>query len=158
VVGIGIAIAGAVELTVGAIGGIIASIIGRKILLIISAVITLISILVYFPLINTLSVAGIFVALSFEQAAVGLGYGGSIGAFLNEQFETKYRSSGAGITYMLGLLISGVVAGIILPVIVVGTRSLISAWQYVQALALIMVTFSIVCLYFTKETKRISLE
>jgi len=157
VVSLAISIGALVDVITQVVGGVAGSIIGRKKMFLIGTVISLISIFGYFPLVNTLNIAYIFLASAFVQGAIGLGYG-NVGAFLNEHFETRYRYSGGGLCYQLGSLVSGVTAGVILPLIIVGASDVISQWPYVAALSAAVTVISIICLLFTKETKRIELQ
>jgi MFS family permease len=157
VVSLAISVGALVDAIMQVVGGVVGSIIGRKKTFLISTVISLIVVFIYFPLVNTLNIAYIFLASALAQGAIGCGYG-NVGAFLDEHFETRYRYSGGGLCYQIGSLITGVSGGVILPLIMVGAPSVISQWPYVLGLTAALTIISIICLLFTKETKGIELE
>jgi MFS family permease len=156
-VSLAISVGALVDWIIQIVGGMVGSVIGRKRTFLISTVASLIFVFTYFPLFNTLDIAYIFLASALAQGAIGLGYG-NVGAFLNEQFETRYRYSGSGLCYQIGSVVSGVTIGIVLPLIIVGTPSIISQWPYVAGLTAALTIVSIICLLFTKETKGIELQ
>jgi MFS family permease len=140
------------------IGGIAGSIIGRRKTCLISALITLVFDVVYFPLlVNTLNVTNIFLASILLQAAYAPG-SAVVGALVSEHFDTKYRVTGAGLCYQIGGLIGGVAGGIILPLLLLGVPDLISQWPYVTGLAVAVTLLTILGLIFSKETKGIELK
>jgi MFS family permease len=139
------------------IGGVFGSIKGRRTGLLIAALVCLIAVGGYFPLVNTLDVTNIFLAMFFAMVGVGLA-NGCLGAFLNEYFETKYRYSGAGLSYQVSTLITAVSAGIIFPLILVNAGSVITQWPYALGLTVALILISITCLACAKETQGVALD
>jgi MFS family permease len=136
------------------IGGIAGSIIGRRKTCLISALITLVFDVIYFPMVNTLNVTYIFLASILLQFAFAPG-AATVGVLAAEHFETKYRVTGAGLCYQIGGLIGGVTSGIILPLLIVVAPSVTSQWPYVTGLAIAVTLLSAIGLALTKETKGI---
>lgn len=70
-----------------------------------------------FPILNTGTIAAYGLALCFTMAIAGM-VGGAVGAFLPEQFPTRYRYTASGISYQITGVIGGGITPLIAPVIV----------------------------------------
>lgn len=156
-ISLAVSVASLMDVFFQVIGGVLGSIKGRRTTLLIAAGVCLIATGAYFPLVNTLNVTNIFLAMIFSLAGVGLA-NGCLGAFLNEYFETKYRYSGAGLTYQVSTLITAISAGIIFPIILVNAGSVITQWPYALGLTVALILLSMVCLACAKETQGVALE
>jgi MFS family permease len=74
-----------------------------------------------------------------------------------ESFATKYRYSGAGITYQLGGMITGILVAVILPVFLI-TYGVIGSWQPIVLVNIALCLLAIVSTFFLKETRGTALE
>ncbi|RJQ79714.1 MFS transporter [Pseudonocardiaceae bacterium YIM PH 21723] len=92
------------------ISGFYADRIGRRTVIAGAAVLSAVWGLALFPVVDTGSPLLFAVAMCVTLACMGLGYG-ALGAFLPEQFATRYRYTGAGMGFALG----GVLGGAALP-------------------------------------------
>ncbi|MEZ2392021.1 MFS transporter [bacterium RCC_150] len=72
---------------------------------------------VLFPILNIGTIAAYGLALCFTMVIAGM-VGGALGAFLPEQFPTRYRYTAAGVSYQLTGIIGGGITPLIAPVIV----------------------------------------
>jgi nitrate/nitrite transporter NarK len=87
-------------------GGLLSDRIGRRRVLLFVNVAAIPWALVLFPLLNTESSVAFFVgqAVSFVIAGHGFGVAGS---FLSEMFHTRYRYTGAGLSYSIAAIVGG---------------------------------------------------
>jgi MFS family permease len=108
--------------------------------------------LLLFPILNVGSVFLYGVALCVAMAIAGLAYG-AVGAFLPEQFPTRYRYSAAGISYQMSAIVGGGVAPLVAPVIVSAYGTTI----FGVVLAAISVVAAI-CTFSLKEIRGESLD
>jgi MFS family permease len=90
---------------------------------------------------------------------LGWGFGtglvsGPLPAIYAESFETKYRMSGAGLSWQLGGLVMGVVtAFVVSPIIAAGSASVDQVWPYVAGINVVMCSFGVIGSLLYKETK-----
>jgi len=110
----------------------------------------------YFFLLNTLNPIWIIVAqmLLYGIAQTPLG---ACSAIFTESFPTKYRASGAGLTYQLAAAVTGVMISLILPLFIV-TYGVVGAWQPVVWVSIAVTIVGIMATFFVKETKGTVLE
>jgi MFS family permease len=94
------------------IGATLADRIGRRPVLLIAHVCGAALSLVLFPIINGATVT-LFAVVTWTLFLVcGINYG-PMGSFLPELFQTRYRYTGAGISYTFGTLIGGAIVPIV---------------------------------------------
>jgi len=129
---------------------------GRQRAMIFSVLWALVAAIVFFPLINTLNPALIVLGelLLFGPTVCNVG---PVNALFAESFPTKYRYSGSGLAYQMGTLISGIVAAIIIPIVVIGTGGVKNSSPYVAIVAVAVVLISLIATLFVKETKDVQL-
>jgi MHS family shikimate/dehydroshikimate transporter-like MFS transporter len=127
--------------------------IGKKKLLIISALITAILSFPFFMLINTGNPALIILALVLMFNAANSGYA-VIASFFSEQFPTKYRYSGVSFCYHLGGVLSGGLAPILASTMLVLYKG-INAWPYIAAIGLTYTIISLITILAIKEKNKI---
>jgi metabolite-proton symporter len=109
--------------------------VGRRRLLLVGIVFSLVWSLVMFPLMNTRNPILIAVSLSGALLAMGIAWG-PLGAYLPELFGTDVRYTGAGVAYNLG----GVFGGGVAPLVVAQlgqTRGTTSVGVFMAAMAVI---------------------
>jgi MFS family permease len=70
-----------------------------------------------FPLLNMASVVTYGLAICGTMAIAGLAYG-AVGAFMPEQFHTRYRYTAAGVSYQISGVIGGGLAPLVAPLLV----------------------------------------
>ena len=137
-------------------GAFLSDYIGRLKVLRIGGILMIASLFPYFWMLNTQNWIWIL-------AAQALLYGvdeipvGSNHALFTESFATKYRASGAGLTYQLSGFITGVVLAIILPVLLL-TYGVVGAWLPMVWISIGMTVMSMAASFFVKETKGVTLE
>jgi hypothetical protein len=91
-------------------------------------------------------------AVCVAMAIAGVSYG-AIGAFLPEQFPTRYRYTAAGISYQLTGIVGGGIAPLLAPVIV-STQGTFVLGVFLAALSAV----AAVCTFSLKETRGESLD
>lgn len=92
-----------------AFAGFISDYIGRRMTYIIGFIVQAAGAVALFPLVNTGSLANIYLSLCFLAVGLGLTYG-QTGATFAEIFPTEVRASGASISYALGSILGGAFA------------------------------------------------
>ncbi|MDG6904638.1 MAG: MFS transporter [Nitrososphaerota archaeon] len=127
---------------------------GRKRTLLVCNGIFVVAMAAFFPLINTLNLTLIVLAQTLISATIGLSNAG-IQTLMAESFPTKYRYSGAGISYQIAALIAGIVTTIVASATsAVGT---LSATPYIAAIVMIVIVAAIVANIMIKDTKGVDL-
>ncbi len=139
----------------GIIGAILGDKYGRKPVALLSASLTLISSPIFFLLINTGN--GLMVILA-QMLLLGSAFMviGVLPAILSENFGTKYRYSGVGLSNNIGGVVTAV-ATILESVIIAGISGVVNAWPYVALLSMAISALSIIAMLFLKETKDVNL-
>jgi MFS family permease len=139
------------------IGSLLADIINRRTILLISAAVFLITTIPYFYLINT---GDVFLAAIAEIVGFGFVFGfgyGAIPTFYTENFPTRYRASGASAAYQISQVYGGglipILAGLIL-----NAYGIQKAYLYIGFLVMVYGVLAILAILATPETKGASLE
>ncbi|HZB94065.1 MAG TPA: MFS transporter [Stellaceae bacterium] len=139
------------------IGSLLADLINRRTILLVSAVVFLVFAIPYFYLVNTGSflLAAIAEIVGFGFV-FGFGYG-AIPTFYTENFPTRYRASGASAGYQVAQVYGGGVIPIIAAFILqrVGIQR---AYLYIGALVMAYAALAIIAILRTPETKGANLE
>ncbi len=138
------------------ISSILTDRIGRRPVLLISAIVLIIFIIPYFALINTgnfwLAALADLIGFGF---VFGFGYG-AIPVFYTENFPTKYRASGASASYQIAQVYGGgalpIIAGIIL--VAVGIHI---AYLYIGIITMVYAVLAIAAILYFKETRNVDL-
>jgi MFS family permease len=145
-------IAAAFMLVFMIIGALLADIINRRTILLITATTFLIFAIPYFYLINTHSfiLATIAEVIGFGFVG-GFGYG-AVPAFYTENFPTRYRASGASASYQISQVYGGglipILAGLILH-----AAGIKRAYIYIGLLVMVYAVLAILAILTTPETK-----
>ena len=150
-------IAAAFMLVFMIIGSWLADLIGRRVVLLIAAVVFLVFAIPYFYLVNTgsflLAAVGEVIGFGF---VFGFGYG-AIPAFYTENFPTRYRASGASAGYQIAQIYGGglipILAGLILKAV-----GIHQAYLYIGLLVMVYAILAIFAILATPETRRVDLE
>lgn len=139
------------------VGSWLADLIGRRMILLLAAVVFLVFAIPYFYLVNTgsflLATIGEVVGFGF---VFGFGYG-AIPAFYTESFPTRYRASGASAAYQIAQVYGGGLIPILAGVILKGV-GIHSAYLYIGALVMVYAVLAILAILATPESKRTDLE
>jgi MFS family permease len=137
-------------------GAYVSDYIGRLNIVRLAGVLLIAVLFPYFFLLNTLNPIWIIVAqmLLYGIAQTPLG---ACSAIFTESFPTKYRASGAGLTYQLAAAVTGVMISLILPLFIV-TYGVVGAWQPVVWVSIAVTIVGIVATFFVRETKGTELE
>ncbi|MDE2130986.1 MAG: MFS transporter [Betaproteobacteria bacterium] len=139
------------------IGSLLADIINRRTVLLISAAVFLVFAIPYFYLINT----GSFLLASIAEIigfgfVFGFGYG-AIPTFYTENFPTRYRASGASAGYQISQVYGGglipIVAGLLLH-----AYGIHKAYIYIGLFVMVYAVLAILAILATPETKGVNLE
>jgi MFS family permease len=133
-------------------GALLGDRIGRKRTILVSCVLSILSVAIYFSLLSTLNTGLIVFAQVFVFGAVMVGVS-VVPAWFAEQFPTKIRQSGAGLSYQLGALFAGIITVAILPALVVAGGGTGTASFNVQILSLAVCLVSLIAILVTTETR-----
>jgi MFS family permease len=133
-------------------GALISDKIGRKKTLYLSALLTMVFTYPYFMLINTGSYALIILAQLLLIGSIFIA-AGVIPILLAEQFVTKYRYSGIGLSNQSGGVLAGVLTTFVLPAIIISSGTLTAAWPKIVFVSIGICILSIIFISFIKETK-----
>ncbi len=133
------------------IGSILGDKIGRRRVILIGAILSAAFAFPYYILINTRMAGDVILGQSVFLAVVMFGFG-VIGALMPENFPSKYRNSGASLSYQLAAPMSAV-ASVVPPyfLTVFGGQ----AWIYIATLMIGICVASLIALAFTAETIRV---
>jgi len=139
------------------IGSLLADIINRRTILLISAIVFFVFAIPYFHLINT---KDFFLATVAEVIGFGFVFGfgyGAIPTFYTENFPTRYRASGASAGYQISQVYGGglipILAGILLR-----SYGIHRAYLYIGLLVMVYALLAIYAILATPETKGADLE
>lgn len=139
------------------IGSLLADIINRRTILLISAIVFLVWAIPYFYLINT---GNFWLAVLAEVVGFGFVFGfgyGAIPTFYTENFPTRYRASGASAAYQVSQIYGGgiipIVAGLILR-----AYGIHRAYIYIGLFVMAYAVAAIWAILATPETKGVDLE
>jgi MFS family permease len=138
------------------LGAYISDYVGRLRIFRISAVLTIVALYPYFWLLNTLNPILILAAQALLYGVNDISLGAN-SAIYAESFPTKYRSSGAGLTYQLGGVVTGVLVALVLPLLIVA-YGIVESWQPIVWVTAVLAIVAIVASYFVKETRGSTLE
>ncbi|GAA4708970.1 MFS transporter [Phytohabitans rumicis] len=145
VLSLGIVAAAVVALFVF-LGGRLSDRYGRRNIIIVTGVLAVVWSIGVFPLLSTGSPLAFGLGLAGAFALNGLAFG-PVGAFLPELFATRYRYTGAGVSFNLGGIIGGAVPPLLAPVL----ADSFGAMAVGAMIALLAVT-SVVCTWALTET------
>jgi MFS family permease len=129
-------------------GAILGDKIGRKKVVLIGAVLSLLMVFPYYMLLNTKVFTNVILGQCLFLGFVMVGHG-VIAAFFPENFPTKYRNSGAGLSYQLGAPLSAITASLAPYFLVLYGDN---GWYYVSGMVVMLCVASLIMLTFTKET------
>jgi MFS family permease len=136
------------------IGGIITDFLGKKSVMIFSIILVIIFSYPYFLLLGTKNITLILLAQSLLFAITALAVGALPKRF-GEHFNTKYRYSGAGLSFQIGALLGGIPA-IIIPLFAILAGGFLNAWPYVMVTLVVVSLLSLIATIFVKEAERLS--
>jgi MFS family permease len=130
--------------------------VGRRKIVYVSAVLCILVLYPYFFLLNTLNWVCIVAAQVLLYACSTLS-GGVNSAIYTETFATKYRYSGAGLTFQMSGFVSGILIAILLPYLLT-TYGVLGAWQPLVWTCMALSILAILSAYSAKETRGTALE
>jgi MFS family permease len=150
-----VAIGGVAGVVANMVGSVLAQMIGRKRTYIIAIVAGIIFTFPFFLLIGTLNAVLIYLSyvLALFIDEMGFGVLASIGP---EQYPTRLRYSGTGLSYQIGTLFVGLI--LFLVSYIVSAYGVIGAWPYVAAVMTSLLVLSLISVSLLKETKDVSIE
>ncbi|MDV6271189.1 MFS transporter [Rhodococcus globerulus] len=139
-------IGGAALVATTILGAWLSDRIGRKRVSIIGSSAGVLASLAVFPIIDRGDPLDFLLGLSLLMAAVGIGYG-VLASYLPELFATRYRYTGAGVSYNLASVLGGAVTPVLAATLMSSFGS-IAIGVYLAILSLI----GLVCISLTKDT------
>jgi MFS family permease len=135
-----------------AVSAVLADRVGRKRVLLIACAVSVVWALITVPLLDTTDSFLMWLALAGCLALMGLSFG-PMGAFLPELFRTRYRYSGAALSYSLG----GVLGGALPPLIAVKLQAGPGSFAVGVMIAVIALV-SLFCVLGLPETRNQDLD
>ena len=133
------------------IGALLGDIIGRKMVLFISIGVTVIFAYPFFLLLHTQNYTLIIIAYIILVGAIEFGL--SQFAFVTENFRTRVRTTGSGVSYYGAGLVGGVIVGFLTPVIVAYSAGPVHAAPIEASISIILGILSFISILSLKETK-----
>jgi metabolite-proton symporter len=103
------------------------------------------------PMVDTGDPVLFVIAMAVTYAIVGVSYG-PVAAFIPEIFATRYRYTGAGLSFNLG----GIIGGAVPPLIAGALLASFGSWA-ISLMMAIFVLISLVCTYLLPETVGVTL-
>ncbi|MCH4815815.1 MAG: MFS transporter [Saccharolobus sp.] len=135
------------------LGGILSDRIGqRKLILLISNILSIIASVTFFPLLNLGDIVWFMIAYSFLGFSIGLGFG-TVAALLTGLYPTRYRYTASGFSFQLGGVIAGIYSSLLLPTAILVSHGLVKAWPLIEILAVSVCVISLVTNLLLKETE-----
>ncbi|MDG6929434.1 MAG: MFS transporter, partial [Nitrososphaerota archaeon] len=128
---------------------------GRKRAMMITMVWFLIGSVLFFPLLNTKNLALIVLAQTLISACIGFG-NAPIQTLMGESFPTKFRYSGAGVTYQMAALIAGVVTTAVASTATYA-YGVMGAAPYLGGTAIALTLIALVCNVLVRDTRNVDL-
>jgi MFS family permease len=145
-------IAGVLFAVATAVSAVLSDRVGRRRMLGGAHIIGIVWVLILFPILNSGSLLGYAAGICLTTTIAGLVFG-PLGAFLPEQFHTRYRYSATGISYTLSGVIGGGIVPLLAPVIIG------SASQFVFALFLaVLLAIAAACTFCLREVREGTLD
>ncbi|HKM51252.1 MAG TPA: MFS transporter [Candidatus Bathyarchaeia archaeon] len=138
------------------LGALISDYVGRLKVLRVGGILTIAAFFPYFWMLNTLNLIWILVAQAILYGIDEIPNGSNCALF-TESFATKYRASGAGLTYQLSSFVTGVVIAFVLPSLLLA-YGIVGAWQPIIWVSIGMTVMSLAASFFVKETRGVALE
>lgn len=133
-------------------GAILGDVIGRKPVIIVGALLSLVLIYPYFTLLHTLNPLNIILAQVMLLGAILFGTG-VVSALFTEQFQTSLRYSGSGLSYQLGALFTGILVTFVIPSIIVASHGPVKAVTSMTELGIGVAIVSLIAILLIKEKK-----
>lgn len=134
-----------------ALSATLADRVGRKRILLVAGALSIGWGLAIFPLMDTQNYVLMWTALAGCLALMGLSFG-PMGAFLPELFRTRYRYSGAALSYSLG----GVLGGALPPLVAVEVQAHLGSFA-VGVMISVIAVISLLCVTALPETRQVEL-
>ncbi|MFF2084019.1 MFS transporter [Nocardia sp. NPDC058176] len=134
------------------IGALYSDRVGRRRMMAIGTVYSIVFALLLFPILSIGSTWSFVLGACLSQVGVGLAYG-PVGAQLPELFATRYRYTGAGLSYNL----AGVLGGAVTPLLAVQLEATVGGGAVGVYLAGVAAV-SLLCVLATRETHRQSID
>jgi MFS family permease len=151
-----VAISAGVGIFICILGGYLGDVIGRKWTIRIGIGIPMFMVVPSFIIMQTKNPALIILAQIMFFSFTYVSFGNFASSF-TEQFETKYRNSGAGLGYQFGAFINGIVTVAVVAPILSFFKGPLDSWPYVLAVVEVMAVCGFICTFFMKETKGVEL-
>jgi MFS family permease len=142
---------------IAALGGAyVSDYVGRRQMVVVSALLCIAILYPYFYLLNTLNWIWIVIAQVILYFCSVLA-GGVNSAIYTETFDTKYRYSGSGLTFQMSSVVAGLLIAFLLPGLIT-SYGIVGAWQPLVWSCIILCILAIVSAYFAKETRGATLQ
>jgi MFS family permease len=138
------------------LGAFVSDYVGRLKVVRVGSILLIAALFPYFWMLNTQNWVWILVAQGMLYGVDEIPFGSGCVLF-TESFATKYRASGAGLTYQLTAFVTGVMIALILPVLLL-TYGIVGAWQPMVWISIGFSVVAIIASFFVKETAKETLE
>jgi MFS family permease len=147
-----IAISAVAGLLVCILGGHLGDVIGRKWSMRLGIGISALLLYPSFIIMQTKNPALIVLAQIMVYTPMNLSYGNFASSF-TEQFETKYRNSGAGLGYQFGAFINAMVTVAVVAPMLSFFKGPLDSWPYILAVVEVVIILGFISTFSLKETK-----
>jgi hypothetical protein len=105
-----------------------------------------------FIIMQTKNPALIVSAQIMFYAPMNISYGLFASSF-SEQFETKYRNSGAGLGYQFGAFVNAMVSVAVIAPMLSFFKGPLDSWPYILGVVEVVIILGFISTFFLKETK-----
>jgi len=147
-----IALSAGLGIFVCILGGYLGDVIGRRWTMRIGIAIPAILAYPAFFMMGTRNLALIMLAQVMFYSPTYICYGNYASCF-SEQFETKYRNSGAGLSYQLGTFINAMVTVAIIAPVLNAFPGPLQSYPYILGIAEVVAVIAFISTFLIKETK-----
>jgi len=133
-------------------GSLLGDKIGRKWTLIMSASLVIIFIYPFEILVRTLDYSLVVIAIVLLNGFFKIS-DGIVPTIFSEQFETKYRFSGAGLSYQMGSLVLGIISITLIPYIIGISNGVTHSLHLIVIVGIVAAILTVISVLFLSETK-----
>jgi MFS family permease len=147
-----VAVSATISVFLCILGGYLGDVMGRKWTMRIGIGISALLLYPSFIIMQTRNPALIVLAQIMFYTPMNISFGNFASSF-SEQFETKYRNSGAGLGYQFGAFINAMVSVAVVAPMLSFFKGPLDSWPYVLGVVEVVMIAGFISTFFLKETK-----
>jgi MFS family permease len=139
----------------GILGPVFSDIIGRKKMMLIANLLMFTVVVIYYFMTASPNPTLVLIALVVENFNFGSTL---VSVWMSEQFETKYRYSGSGLSYQIGGFIAGAITSFLVPYLITSYRGIVGTWPILCGMVAALFLIATVATLGLRETRLVPLD